>query len=87
MEHLNEVLSEGTATLLDIQDVWQMSSVSSAKINFEINHLHQRIKIKTNYCLAIILNTLTIIVSYDSSVRNSGQHSDIVRPFWHFVRP
>ena len=24
---------------------------------------------------------------YVRSVRNSGQHSDIVQPFWHFVQP
>ena len=36
-------------------------------------------------CTYIVRIYYVLVCTY--SVRNNGQHSDIVQPFWHFVRP
>ena len=57
-------------------------------------HIHVRtvyIWPHINVCTVYIwphINVCTVYIwAHIHSVANSGQHSDIVRPFWYFVRP
>ena len=61
----------------DSRSMYTVGNTYCTYIHIHITHIHtQYVYTKNAVCRREV-----------TSVRNNGQHSDIVRPFWHFVQP